>query len=1355
MSIIKKSSNQSRKHSLRWTIFILVCGLTLTFTGLHFYNTEKLIQEQAAYEERLEHVTLAMESQFTDAMYGIRGAIALDASLRQVGANQFRDYVGALNLAEDFKGVRAFGAIERVAQKGTADTYRVKFVEPQHAQAGQAGLELGADPIAREAIERAITTAKPALSGVMNLQQDGHSSPGFFYLVPVFNKPSIPSSPDARRAALKVIFYAQMDARIFYSQNEILNAARRLADFEIYDGAQIAASKLIFSNHAFLSASRLRTAPLHYLADSKYKKDVTLQIGGHDITVHSGSIRYFETFVDSTFTSRIFGIVGVALSILLASIIWLVLSARDRAESIARTVTKELRNSLNETRDFQYAMDQNLSVSITDRQGNIIFVNDLFCKLTGYSRAEVIGKNHRILKSGMQPDSLWVDMWQTISAGGVWRSETCNRSKDGRLYWVDVVVAPIFNESVIEKYISIRIDINAARTAQDSLAQERRNLQNIIMGTGAGTWELNVQSGVLNCNQRWAEMIGYTLEELEPVNLEVWAKICHPDDAVLIRQQVRDYFAGLTDSLDMQLQMRHKEGRWVWVRTLAKISERDEEGNPLRLSGTNLDISTEKHHEESLRHAMQIAQAARATKSQFLANMSHELRTPMNAILGMLRLLQSTALTQRQKDYTSKTEGAAKSLLGLLNDILDLSKIDAGKMELELQPFRVDHLMRDLSVILSSSVAGKQIEVLFDLDTKMPVALVGDALRLKQILINLGGNAVKFTVQGSVVLQIRVLITNHTFTTLRFSMIDTGIGIAPKNIDRIFEGFAQAEASTTRRFGGSGLGLSICKRLVEIMGGNITLESEVDKGSTFSFALTFPNTNYFKPDLEKVRTLMPGSLRVLAVDDNPLACDIMESMAHSWGWTLDKAHSGAEALALVRARNAAGQTPYQAIFMDWYMPEMDGWETLTQLKPLFAPQAMPLVLMVTAHGSEILNELSAHEQDLLDGFLVKPLTASMLFDAVLDAQAVRSGITRDSLPVTVKEYVAPLAGLRILLAEDNEINQQVACELLTAEGALVTVAANGQLALDALASTAIPFDAVLMDIHMPVMDGYTATQVIRQELSNTSLPIIAMTANAMQSDRDACLAAGMNDHIGKPFELSQLVATLLRHAKPSQIVPGITSQQPVSAALDADMSHLLDKDTAIQRLAGNVDLYKRILRSYLTEISGLPGQLEQQLQDGAYDEAKRLMHTIKGLSSTVGANYLAKLTQAGELVVDGDKDGATHEILLADLQAAVDSTTHVISEYLHDIGQVTAALESSMNAAALDLQAALADLHELQNLLKNSDMRAVDVHAGLRAKLGSNAADAMTALDRVVDSFDFASGVEHCQAIIKHLNDME
>lgn len=705
---------------------------------------------------------------------------------------------------------------------------------------------------------------------------------------------------------------------------------------------------------------------------------------------------------------------------LLACIAWLILSARQRTDNMVREMTEELRNSLSENHELMYALDQSLSISITDSAGDITFANSFFCKLTGYSKEELIGCNHSLIKSDAQPDAFWAEMWRTISGGAIWRSEVCNRSKDGRLYWVNIVIVPIFKGDQIEKYVSIRIDISAARAAQAALAQERQNLQNIIMGTGAGTWELDVQTGAVSCNERWAAMAGYTLEELQPMSTDNWARICHPDDLAMTNQKIDDYFAGLTDALDLQVRLLHKDQHIVWVRTLAKISARDANGNPSRLSGTNIDITTEKEYEHSLHDAMQVAQAATVAKSQFLANMSHELRTPMNAILGMLRLLQGTDLNKRQRDYASKTESAAKSLLGLLNDILDVSKIDAGKMELELQPFRMDYLLRDLSIILSSSVANKQVEVLFDLDAKMPAALIGDALRLKQILINLGGNAIKFTAQGSVVLQIRVIAQTEDQTRLRFAMIDTGIGIAAEHRERIFEGFSQAEASTTRRFGGTGLGLSICKQLVAMMGGELALESVPGEGSTFHFTLTLPNTNHFQQELEARATRLQGPMRVLAVDDNPLACEIMTTMARSWGWDIDQAFSGAEAIALVAQRQSTGLPSYEAIFMDWYMPEMDGWEALTQLKAMFSPQAMPLMLMVTAHGPEILNQISEHNQSLLDGFLVKPLTASMLFDAVVDAKSAHdySHLFNGSS----KNTKTQLTGLRILLVEDNPIN---------------------------------------------------------------------------------------------------------------------------------------------------------------------------------------------------------------------------------------------------------------------------------------------------------------------------------------------
>ena len=658
--------------------------------------------------------------------------------------------------------------------------------------------------------------------------------------------------------------------------------------------------------------------------------------------------------------------------------------------------------------------------------------------------------------------------------------------------------------------------------------------------------------------------------------------------------------------------------------------------------------------------------------------------------------------------------------------------------------------MWDLSVILSASVGQKPVEVLFDIDPALPRQLVGDAMRLHQVLINLSGNAIKFTSEGEVVVSFSVVRSEAAAVTVEIAVRDTGIGIAPENQARIFSGFTQAEASTTRRFGGTGLGVAISQRLVALMGGELRLDSALGRGSRFHFCITLPVAPEMADDTPAV-VPPPMSLHALVVDDNLAACKFLKRMGESFGWMVDVAHSGEQALEVLQTQTAAG-VGYHAVFVDWQMPGLDGWETSRRIRELGLNGKAPIIVMVTAHGQEMFSQRSEADQALLDGFLVKPVTASMLFDAVVDARSDHGQAHPSRLDAA--SGGKRLAGMRLLVAEDNLNNQQVARELLEDEGALVQIANHGQEAIEAIAAADPPFDVVLMDLQMPVMDGFTATSRIRQDLGLQTLPIVAMTANAMASDREACLAVGMNEHVGKPFDIDHLVAVLCKQAgrqeAPKNTVTAAEAPLPAGVG-EAAVAAGVDISAALKRLGGNRGLYRRMLGTFVKELAAMPEQVAAHAAQGETQAASRLLHTVKGQAGTLGAMALSAEVAHGEKRFAEGHAGGDAELLVQQVSVAMTGAGPGLAALL----QALQAAEAPVAApgAVLDSDAVLKLLRTIGQHLQNADMAATDGMAELQRQYGGALGEQLQSLDEAISALDFDRALHLCNALINEMTE--
>nr|WP_315254742.1 response regulator [uncultured Duganella sp.] len=781
-----------------------------------------------------------------------------------------------------------------------------------------------------------------------------------------------------------------------------------------------------------------------------------------------------------------------------------------------------------------------------------------------------------------------------------------------------------------QQYRSLTALGEADQALQASLARltaSESRWRSLTEGLPQMVWTARPDLRIDFMSHHWASFSGMPAAQLMADG--DWSRVIHPDDLpVIAAARARALADGGEFRCDCRL--RRHDGVWRIFDNHA-LPQKDAGGAIVSWVGSSTDSTEPRAAHDALLQAKEAADQAGRAKSDFVANMSHEIRSPMNAVLGMLQLLRQTSMTGRQQDYVDKAHAAASALLGLLNDVLDFSKVEAGKLALDPHPFRMDKLWRDLAVILSANVGDKNIEVLFRIDPALPAMVVGDALRLQQILLNLAGNAIKFTERGEVVVSAQLVAQTSSTLSVAFAIRDTGIGIAPGQCEHIFDGFSQAEASTARRFGGTGLGLAISQRLVRMMGGTLRVVSEVGQGSVFDFAVDFGVAGE-QPDAVPVAALplqdaLMRGLCCLVVDDNPVARTVLREMAASFGWRVDIAANGYEALDAVAAQTGRGKA-YDVVFIDWRMPGLDGWETSRRIRRLTPQADMPLIVMVTAHDREMLAQRQQEIAPVLDGFVVKPVTASMLFDAVADARLEQ----RQPLQTVLAPSRRRLAGLRLLLIDDNPANQQVASELLSNEGAQVEVASSGQMALGVVARAGPLADLLLMDIQMPEMDGYQTTHAIQSRLGTATPPIVAMTANAMAADRIAALEAGMVDHIGKPFDLDQLIEVILKHARRPGHAAAAAAPAPAASLPPAG----LNSAAALKRLGGLESVYLIALRSFIAEAEKLTAQLAAARTERNPGAALPALHTLKGLAGTVGADRLASLSQQAECALTDD-----------------------------------------------------------------------------------------------------------------------
>ncbi|WP_320044701.1 PAS domain S-box protein [uncultured Desulfobacter sp.] len=917
--------------------------------------------------------------------------------------------------------------------------------------------------------------------------------------------------------------------------------------------------------------------------------------------------------------------------------------------------------------------------------------------------------------------------------GVVLNFETQFRNKKGQV--IDVLIfAHHYDDEGSQAILGWIIDITHRKAMENKIRESQARFQRLVEELGGRfvVFSHKPDGEILFMSEGTSSVFGLSREHVQG---QRWQDVINwlPGERKKAEKTFRAFLKNDSTSHEIELSYIHTDGskRILFVSEHAVL---DADGRLVTIDGIMEDITARKETEKVLAQAKEAAEEATRAKSDFLANMSHEIRTPMNAIIGLSYLALQGDLNEKQRSYIDKVHHSADYLLGLLNDILDFSKIEAGKLNMEHTNFFLEDVFDHIADVVGLKAREAGLQLIFDLPCTLPTAIVGDPLRLGQVLVNLGNNAVKFTPKGEVVICVSVSKENEKTVTFRFAIRDTGIGMTEKQQKKLFQHFSQADTSITRKYGGAGLGLAISKKLTEMMGGRIWVESEPETGSTFFFTACFEKQPQAAQRFCPIKKAAP--LHILVADGNATARPIFFEMLTGFGFTADLAESPEAAYQFLKQQN--NNRPYDIAIIDYGFSTTSGIEIARTMQANAASTHAPLVILLSDNNNvNLMNE--AKDVDIIKTVLNKPVMPSTMFDTII--QIKEGKVRRESRLMRrqheIIETTTRMKTARVLIVEDNDINQDVAADLLTNHGIDFKIAENGQIALEMLEKD--HFDGILMDCQMPVMDGYTTTRKIREDKRFKDLPIIAITANVMAGDREKTMAAGMNDHIGKPIRVQELFKALDKWIKPAM------SMQPTpSKATEKNLSNIpgIDITAGMETVQGNQELYVNLLRKFYHRYHDFEKQFNAARQEEDEKAPMRHAHTLKGAAANIGAHGIKEKAEVLESACKTHHPEQEIDQLLHDIVQALSPIMHKIAMFTEP--SIAPTVDETSTTDSPIPEKTVHAIEKLQLMIAESDIGALQLVADVQKMPGiEQYAKRMNAVAGALDNYDFDLAKKH------------